>query len=623
MNSMKICKICNKKFNDIKELSKHLLREHFYSVPQLYDYYNFSFETKEATCPICGTRFIMTKRQIDGFKKNPEKSIGCCASCSKALIMITHGSPLANPKIYQKAKESLMKKYGVKHPAQSKEIMDRMKETTLERFGVDNVSKSKKVQEKRKRTNLERFGVEQVMSSKEIRDRAQETIREKYNVDNVFQSEEIKDKIRETNLKNLGVKYPMQSRKVQDRMRRTNLKNLGVEFPMQSEKVKENTKKTNLKRHNVEWAIQSESIREKRKNTMMENFGVEYPLQSSKVREKMKRKSLEKYGTEHPLQSSEVRNKSIKTTLERYGVPYFCQHEKCISAGGKRISKVNKKFQEFLHENGVESELEFILEGLGYDLKAGDTLIEIDPWFTHNSTVGPTFKGYTESPRLPNYHLEKSEKAKRNDYRCIHVFDWEDWNKVIYLLQHREKKYARKCEVKEISKKEAKEFLEKYHLQGSTREVKYAYGLYYEGDLLEVMTFGLPRYNKNYEYELLRLCTIPRVSVVGGANKVFKYFEEHIKPKSVISYCDLSKFDGDVYKILGFKLLNKTEPVKHWYNPKTKRHITDNLLRQRGFDQLHNANFGKGTSNEELMKAEGYVEIYDCGQLVFVKKYER
>ena len=92
-----------------------------------------------------------------------------------------------------------------------------------------------------------------------------------------------------------------------------------------------------------------------------------------------------------------------------------------------------------------------------------------------------------------------------------------------------------------------------------------------------------------------------------------------VKPNSIISYCDLSKFNGDVYKKLGFEFKEQTQPAKHWYNPKTKRHITDNLLRLKGFDLLHGANFGKGTSNEELMRAEGYVEIYDCGQLVFVK----
>lgn len=619
---METCKICNKEFSTVKELSKHLLEEHSYSVSQLYDYYDFSFETGEAICPVCGNRFTMTKRQMDGYKKNPDKCIGCCSTCSKSMIMLTHGSPLANPEIYQKTKESLMKNYGVEHPAQSKEIMARMKDTTLERFGVDNASKSMEVQEKRKKTNLKKFGVEQVMSSKEVRAKAQEKIREKYKVDNVFQSEEIKGKIRETNLKNLGVEHPMQSKEIQNKMKKTNLENLGVEFPLQSKEIQENTKKTNLEKYNVEWAIQSEEVKEKRRETMLEKFNVEFPLQSPEIQEKMKKKSLERYGTEYFLQAPEVRDKSRKTTLETYGVEYFCQHEKCINAGGKRISKVNKRFQEFLHENNVESELEFIIEDSGFDLKVERTLIEINPWFTHNSTIGPTFKGHMELPKLSNYHSEKSEKAKRNGYHCIHVFDWDDWSKIASLLQHREKIQARKCRVKELTSKEAKEFLEKYHLQGSTKTYMFAYGLYYENELVEVMTFGLPRYNRNYEYELLRLCTKPKISVIGGASKLLKYFEEQAKPTSIISYCDLSKFDGDIYKVLGFKLIDKTESAKHWYNPKTKRHITDNLLRQRGYDQLHNANFGKGTSNEELMKEHGYVEIYDCGQLVFTKTFK-
>jgi hypothetical protein len=187
-------------------------------------------------------------------------------------------------------------------------------------------------------------------------------------------------------------------------------------------------------------------------------------------------------------------------------------------------------------------------------------------------------------------------------------------------LQNKEKIQARKCTVKEIkNKKEVHEFLGKYHLQGSTKGFEYGYGLYYNNELVQVMTFGKPRYNKNYEYELLRLCSHPKYKVVGGAGKLLKHFESEVKPNSIISYCDLSKFNGDVYKKLGFELKEQTQPVKHWYNPKTKRHITDNLLRLKGFDLLHGANFGKGTSNEELMRAEGYVEIYDCGQLVFVK----
>ena len=573
------CKICNKEFENIKELSKHLVKEHEFTAEKIYNYYGYSFETGSAICPVCGKEFTMTKRQIDGFKKNPNKSIGCCTSCSKALIIITHGSPLANPETYQKTKESLRKNYGVEHPAQAKEVMEKMKATTKERFGVENSFLSKEVQEKKKKTNLKRYGVEQAIGCAEVRKKAKETLMKNYGVDNAFKSEVIKEKIKEKNLENFGVEHAMQSQEVQEKMKKTNL----------------------------------------------EKYGVEFPLQFKEFQEKMKETNLEKYGAKHLFQLpeviAEIKEKSKETMLDRYGVEHFCQHPMCYNASHKRISKVNKHFQELLNENLIESELEFIIENSGYDLKVGNTLIEIDPWFTHNSTIGPKFGEYIESPKSFDYHISKTNFAKEHGYNCIHIFDWDNVDKVINLLKNKEKVQGRKCEIKEIDKKVAKEFLENYHLQGSTREVKFAYGLFYKGELVEVMTFGNPRYNKNYEYELIRLCTAPTISVVGGAGKLLSFFEEQVKPKSLISYCDLSKFNGEVYEKLWFKLEDRTLPAKHWYHPKTKRHITDNLLRQRGYDQLHGANFGKGTSNEELMKENGYVEIYDCGQLVFVKRY--
>ena len=39
---------------------------------------------------------------------------------------------------------------------------------------------------------------------------------------------------------------------------------------------------------------------------------------------------------------------------------------------------------------------------------------------------------------------------------------------------------------------------------------------------------------------------------------------------------------------------------------------------QRGYDQLFKTNYGKGSSNEELMKLHGFVEIYDCGQSTYI-----
>ena len=126
------------------------------------------------------------------------------------------------------------------------------------------------------------------------------------------------------------------------------------------------------------------------------------------------------------------------------------------------------------------------------------------------------------------------------------------------------------------------------------------------------MTFGKPRYNKKYQWELLRLCTTSGYYVVGGAQKLFSYFCTHYSPDSVISYCDTSKFTGAVYDSLGFHTLSNSQPSKVW--SKGTQKISDNLLRQRGYDQLFHTDYGKGTSNDELMISNGWLPVYDCGQ---------
>ena len=160
--------------------------------------------------------------------------------------------------------------------------------------------------------------------------------------------------------------------------------------------------------------------------------------------------------------------------------------------------------------------------------------------------------------------------------------------------------------------KEAKLFLNKYHIQGYAKD-DIRLGLYHNGELVSIMTFGKPRYNKNFEYELVRYCS--SINITGGSSKLFKHFLNKYNPKSICSYCDLSKFKGETYSLLGFKLRSISSPAVHWYDG--HRHITDNLLRQWGFDNLFNTSYGKGTSNRDLMLSHGFVEIYDCGQATY------
>ena len=311
--------------------------------------------------------------------------------------------------------------------------------------------------------------------------------------------------------------------------------------------------------------------------------------------------------------------KSRQTLLDRYGVDNSYKLASYTSN-----SQPNQEFASKLAAAEIDYQSEFYIttpnlngRGFRYDFKVDQTLIEIDPWPFHNITLNPVA---TQPPISKNYHNQKSQVATTAGYRCIHIFDWDDQDKVIQSLQPKAQVYARSCTLQEVSIEDTDTFLNKYHLQDSCRGQQVRLGLYYKNSLVEIMTFGKPRYNKQYQWELLRLCTKSDIYVVGGAEKLYKHFLKHFHPQSIISYCDRSKFTGEVYTKLGMTLIRIGAPSKHWYNYQLGIHITDNLLRQRGFDQLYGDMFGcygKGTSNEDLMRDHKFVEIYDCGQQSF------
>ena len=383
----------------------------------------------------------------------------------------------------------------------------------------------------------------------------------------------------------------------------------------------EKSKQTMIERYGVDNALKISSVKEKIKQTNNERYGGNAPACDPRIQEKMQQTCLKRYGVKNIRLNANtkqsIKEKMSKTIQEKYGVPYYCLTEDCISKQGKTISKVNRNFAKLLDANNIQYKQEYVLENKSYDFKIENILVEINPTYTHNSTIGPYFKNHKQESKDSNYHLDKTLLASKYNFRCIHVFDNDDWNKIIYLLQPKQKVYARNCIITEVPIKECNEFLNSYHLQNACRNQKIRLGLYFNNKLVQIMTFGKPRYNKNYEYELLRLCSHKDYIIIGGSEKLFKHFVNEYNPQNIISYCDYSKFSGDVYKRLGMEFKNLTKPIGNWFNLESNDFITESLLKQRGFDQLFGTNYGKGTSNAELMIQHGWVQVYNCGQSIY------
>ena len=389
-----------------------------------------------------------------------------------------------------------------------------------------------------------------------------------------------------------------------------------------SDEWKEQVKKTSLFKYGEEHYVNKAQISESVKKLYKERN--DYGFSSDTYKQTM----LNKYGVENIGKSKWI----IEHNLKTYGTEFYFQSEEYKQNMEKlfnspndyyaRVSKFNNKILELLKNKGLNCGVEKYIRPYYYDIVFDNTVIEINPTITHNTV----FNIFNKLPITETYHLDKLITARNAGYRCIHIFDWDNIYAVIDLVSPKKSVYGRKCEIKEISSDIANEFICNYHIQGVCKGNIYNLGLYYKDELVEVMTFGKSRYNKHYEWELLRLCSKTEYKIIGGASKLFNYFIKLVKPKSIVSYCDLSKFNGDVYVNLGFTLYNISKPAKHWYNMKTKRHITDNLLRQRGYSQLHNDKYynlyNKGQSNEKLMLENGYVTVYDCGQATYVYREE-
>jgi len=230
------------------------------------------------------------------------------------------------------------------------------------------------------------------------------------------------------------------------------------------------------------------------------------------------------------------------------------------------------------------------------------------------------------------YHLNKTNLCKEKNIRLLHIFSDEMINKPKIIISklnsifniNKYRIYARKCEVKEISSKIKSKFLSKYHLQGNDNS-SICLGLFYNNKLVSVMTFGSKRIAmghtvKQNEYELIRFCNNYRFTVIGGASKLFKYFERNYNPTHIITYADKRFSYGNVYNYLGFSHKHDSKP-NYWYTKnfieKFHRFNFRKTQLAKKFD-----NFDSNKTEYQNMLLNGWSRVWDCGNMVFEKSYK-
>lgn len=548
-------------------------------------------------CPVCG------KLVEAPYPSDPPRT--CSTECTKSL----------------RAKTSL-ERHGVEDAANTEEAKEKRRATSLQRYGTTDAGNTEEARKKREQTCLSRYGVKYPASVPEVKEKQKQTLLKHYGVDNPMKSEEVREKVKQTNLQKYGCENPSQSSLVLQKTQQTNLRRYRNKWSIASDNNRTKARQTMLQKYGVDNPGRSEEIREKIRNTTFERYGFYYPAQIPSVKEKFQKMWSERYSDHDSDEYKEMIYKRKQTNLQRYGVEAAFlteeskqkSRESIIHNKKYHISKINLIFASMLDELGIQYEFEYPLKNKWYDfvLPELNILVEIDPTYTHS--LQPSVY-YPEGIDM-KYHRNKTQLAESFGYRCVHIFDWEDPMKIASLFLPRKKVYARNCKVAYIDVETADNFLEEYHLQGTLKLQEVCLGLVYEDQLVSVMTFGYARYAKDFQWELLRYATATGIQVLGGSQKLFAHFLHQFSPESIISYCDKSKFTGGTYINLGMKLDRISEPSIIW--SKDSKYIRDSLLRQRGYDQIFNTSYGKGSSNEQLMIDHGWRSVPDCGQARYI-----
>lgn len=217
--------------------------------------------------------------------------------------------------------------------------------------------------------------------------------------------------------------------------------------------------------------------------------------------------------------------------------------------------------------------------------------------------------------RDPNYHLNKTQLCQKNNIRLIHIFEYEWLSKKDIIKSiissaldiYETKIYARKCEIKEVDSKEARQFLDENHLQGFISS-KYRIGLYFENQLVQLLCFGNSRFKKD-ETELLRMCTKLNTQVIGGFSKLLK----HSKINNFVSYVDLSKFNAEGYFENNFEIMGQSQPNYKYL--KGEKVLNRFNAQKHKLQKLLGSDFNKSKTESQNMQDTGWWKVYDCGNL--------
>lgn len=448
--------------------------------------------------------------------------------------------------------------------------------------------------------------------------------------------------------------------KISSKRSKTNLERYGVENIGQTQKAKNNHKKfyacqenvdklfdkiksTTLKKYGVDNISKLDNTIKKRISTLQSIYGVSNPMQIESSKQKALDTKKNKYDPYYLAKQNY--NSFIKNCLNLYELNALISKEdyigvasrpkilfECIHCGDQfehrfdyaNLPRCKKCYpSDINYKSNQELELLEFCKTLDIETISGDRKsiypYEIDIFFPEHN-IGIEYCGLYWHSELSgkkswNYHYKKWHQAKQTgiDLYTIYSDEWLHKKDIVKnLIASKIKKptdtiFARKCIIKPVSRPVAMNFLNENHLQGSPNILPINVGLYYNNNLEAVMCF---KRIKNQEYELSRFAS--KSTIIGGASKLLKYFENHYDWNSITSFSNNRYSNGNLYCILGFHQSGVVPPMQEYVFDHDSR-IHKLAIKK------HIKHIDEQLTEWQKAQSIGADRIWDCGKIRWTK----
>lgn len=246
--------------------------------------------------------------------------------------------------------------------------------------------------------------------------------------------------------------------------------------------------------------------------------------------------------------------------------------------------------------------------------------------FHHSNTACIDEKDH--KPKDRKYHYHKMKAAQQEGIRLIQIFSWEWLHRqnqlksfIRSVLGANQKTVgARSLEFRECSFADVRDLLNLFHIQKASSG-SYHIGVFKDDTIVAAAVFR-KHHVRNSGIEMSRWVVRDGFSLPGALTKVSQMASRHFK-EDILTWADRRFSEGRGYTSAGWELDEVLPEDYIYFDPRYRRNNQIGRWIYKNQRRRSKVNTPAHMTEVEHASADGLYQIFDCGKIRFIYRYQK